>query len=263
MKLGDSVLVSALATPLCRLRSKDGDVYVFYGDKEPQFTWKDTQAKVLMLTRKQALSSSRVMLDQEYLVLSDDFVWEEDGALKVVGSEQTVIRTFPKLSADVLPDDFEEAGSEGEFAVYKRSKADAKTTVSFALSAQTPESLSGKLVNSCGQPETIADDAWIYQISVSYAKEKKDRIAGYDCILTFDYACESMELYVDGRKVNDYFYTGQKAVFSLGYFDFPTEITAVLHPLREGDPIYLQEWPKMEDGSVCQISAVEIEEQFM
>lgn len=263
MKLGDSVLVSALATPLCRLRSKDGDVYVFYGDKEPQFTWKDTQAKVLMLTRKQALSSSRVMLDQEYLVLSDDFVWEEDGALKVVGSEQTVIRTFPKLSADVLPDDFEEAGSEGEFAVYKRSKADAKTTVSFALSAQTPESLSGKLVNSCGQPETIADDARIYQISVSYAKEKKDRIAGYDCILTFDYACESMELYVDGRKVNDYFYTGQKAVFSLGYFDFPTEITAVLHPLREGDPIYLQEWPKMEDGSVCQISAVEIEEQFM
>ena len=90
----------------------------------------------------------------------------------------------------------------------------------------------------------------------------KDRIAGYDCILTFDYACESMDLYVDGRKVNDYFYTGQKAVFSLGYFNFPTTIIAVLHPLHEGDHIYLQKWPKMEDGVACRIEAVEVRETF-
>ncbi len=281
MKLGDSVLVSALATPLCKLTYKTDagekeTIYVFYGDKEPQFTWKDTPAKVLMLSRKEALSAAKVM---GYLVLSDDFVWEEDGALKVVGDTETIIRTFPKLSKDVLPADFKEIGSEGAFTVYKRSQvnnANAQTSVSFLQSSQTPELLSGKLVNSCGQPVAFKGDEKVYEINVQYGRESKaqtngvrsdhlvgkDRIDGYDCILAFDYVCESMDLYVNGRKVNDYFYTGQKAVFSLGYFDFPTTITAVLHPLHEGDHIYLQEWPKMEAGMACRIDAITIEEKF-
>ncbi len=293
MKLGESTLVSALATPLCKLTYKTDagekeTTYVFYGDKDPQFTWNGTPAKVLMLSRAQALSAARVTLkgnkdetavkaeaekaaegqgqEQEYLVLADDFVWEEDGALKIVGGEETIIRTFPKLSADVLPADFEEIGSEGEFTVYKRSQAknsNAQTTVS--LTPELPGA--GNLVNSCGQPVAFKGDEKIYEISVQYGREDdiragKDRIAGYDCILTFDYACESMDLYVNGRKVNDYFYTGQKAVFSLGYFDFPTQITAVLHPLHEGDHIYLQEWPQMENGAVCRIDTITIEEKF-
>ncbi len=307
MKLGKSTLVSALATPLCKLTYKTDageteTTYIFYGDKDPQFTWDGTTAKVLMLSRAQALSAARVTLNgnkkaklanaeaeketekvadgQEYLVLADDFVWEEGGALKVVGGTETIIRTFPKLSADVLPADFEEIGSEGELTVYRRSQAknhtNAQTTVSFVQAIQTPEALSGKLVNSCGQPETFKGDEKSYEISVQYGRESKaqtdgvladhlvgiDRIAGYDCILTFDYACESMDLYVNGRKVNDYFYTGQKAVFSLGYFDFPTQITAVLHPLHEGDHIYLQEWPQMEEGSACRIDTITIEEKF-
>ncbi len=325
MKLGESTLVSALATPLCKLSCglsdksgacedecaekdavKKENVYVFYGDKDPQFTWDGTPAKVLMLSRKEALSAARVTLKEnksvksvkaeeekeaegrEYLVLADDFVWEEDGALKVVGGEETIIRTFPKLSADVLPADFEEIGSEGEFTVYKRSQAknaNAQTRVSFVLSEgggrtdlsmELPCEFSRKIVNSCGQKVAFKGDEKIYEISVQYGRERKaqtdgvlsdhlvgtDRIAGYDCILTFDYACESMDLYVNGHKVNDYFYTGQKAVFSLGYFDFPTQITAVLHPLHEGDPIYLQKWPQMEEGSACRIDAITIEEKF-
>ena len=261
--------MSALATPLCKLSCKDEDVYVFYGDKDPQFTWEGTPAKVLHLSRADALSAARVTLrdQQEYLVLSDDFVWEENGALRVVGGEETIIRTFPKLSEDVLPADFKEIAGEGELTVYKRSQAknyaNVQTSVSFVQSTKTPEELSGELVNSCGQPETLKGDEKIYEISVQYAKENRnDRKEGYDCILSFDYACESMELFVNGRKVNDYFYTGQRALFSLGYFDFPTKITAVLHPLHEGDHIYLQEWPRMDDKKACRIEAVTLIEQF-
>ena len=269
MKLGEYLLVSALATPLCKLTVDGENVYVFYGDKDPQFTWDGTPAKVMHLSRADALSAARVTLKdhQEYLVLSDNFVWEESGNLRVVGGEETIIRTFPKLSKDVLPADFKEIAGEGEFTVYKRSQAknnaNVQTSVSFAQSAQAPEEFSGKLVNSCGQPETLKGDEKIYEISVQYARENgKGRKEGYDCILSFDYACESMELFVNGRKVNDYFYTGQKALFSLGYFAFPTKITAVLHPLHEGDHIYLQEWPKMDDKKACQIEAVTLTEQF-
>lgn len=279
MKLGEHLLVSALATPLCKLTVDGENVYVFYGDKDPQFTWGTTPAKVLMLTRKQALSTARVSLKsgenqaaQEYLVFSDNFVWEKDGKLTVVGDKKTVIRTFPKLENDVIPEGFVESGVEGDLTIYTRDLTQSgsntqRVTVTFSESAQTPESLSGKLVNSCGKSQALNGDEKIYEISVQYANAgktltKKDRADGYDCILSFDYACESMELYVDGRKVNDYFYTGQKALLSLGYFDFPTKITAVLHPLHEGAHIYLQEWPKMENGSACRIEAIEVDEQI-
>ena len=168
----------------------------------------------------------------------------------------------------MIPEGFVESGVEGDLTIYTRDLTQSGSntqgvTVTFSESAQTSESFSGKLVNSCGQPETLKGDEKIYEISVQYAKEnRKCRKEGYDCILSFDYACESMELFVNGRKVNDYFYTGQRALFSLGYFDFPTKITAVLHPLHEGDHIYLQEWPKMDDKKACRIEAVTLTEQF-
>ena len=40
------------------------------------------------------------------------------------------------------------------------------------------------------------------------------------------------------------------------------KITAMLHPLHEGDHIYLQEWPKMDDKKACRIEAVTLTEQF-
>ena len=279
MKLGEHFLVSALATPLCKLTVDGENVYVFYGDKDPQFTWGTTPAKVLMLTRKQALSAARVSLKssenqatQEYLIFSDNFVWEEDGKLTVVGGEKTEIRTFPKLEENVIPEGFVESGVEGDLTIYTRDLTQSGSntqgvTVTFSESAQTSESLSGKLVNSCGKQQALNGDEKIYEISVQYANAGKpltgkERADGYDSILAFDYACDTMELYVDGRKINDYFYTGQKALLSLGYFDFPTKITAVLHPLHEGAHIYLQEWPKMENGSACRIEAIEVDEQI-
>ena len=122
MKIGNAILVSALATPLCKLSCKDEDVYVFYGDKDPQFTWDGTPAKVINLSRADALSAARVTLKdhQEYLVLSDDFVWEESGVLRVVGGEKTEIRTFPKLEENVIPEGFVESGVEGDLTIYTR-----------------------------------------------------------------------------------------------------------------------------------------------
>lgn len=95
---GGSELISTNATPLCRLRDEDGKVcVVFYGDWDPAFVWKDEKHfPVLHLDRKQALQAWKVTLDQEYLFLSDDYVWEEDGKLHIEGEKETVIRCYPK-----------------------------------------------------------------------------------------------------------------------------------------------------------------------
>lgn len=279
MELDDAILICALATPLCRLKTAMGNVYVFYGDRDPQFFWKDGKAaKVLHLSRREALLAARVKLDQEYLVLAEDFVWEEAGALKVCGEKKTKIRTFPKLN--VLPEGFKEIDKDGLFGTYVR-ELEAVDTEVVVIKKEHPmegkaeritETLGNKktlvvddtrkFVNSCGKPVTVAEDAIIYEIRLTYGEEKRDRMAGRDTLLWIDYACESMEVFIDGRKKNDYFYTGQKAVISLGYFDFPTKILAVLHPLHENDRIYLQEWPEMKNGQICEIRSVKIQECF-
>lgn len=259
MRLGGAFLVSALATPLCRLHTKDGDVYVFYGDKDPQFQWDGEPAKVLMLTREQALRAAKVTLDQDYLVFSDDFVWEQDGKIRVVGGRNMVISAFPKLRT--LPEGFAEAAAEGGFQGYRRMIPGPEASVTCSLSEKKTQDISGIFRNSCGRPQRIAGDAAVYDIEIRYP-HPGDRSAGYDCILTFDYACDSMEIYLDSKKINDYIYTGQKAVLSLGYFDFPEKLCAVLYPLHEGAHVYLQEWPPMENGRACSIKSVTVKEVY-
>ena len=82
MKLGESVLSSALAVPLCHLETKSGDTYVFYGDRDPKFGWEgEVRADVLHLSRKDALLACRVKLEYDYLILAEDFAWEQDGRI--------------------------------------------------------------------------------------------------------------------------------------------------------------------------------------
>lgn len=40
----------------------------------------------------------------------------------VVGGEETIIRTFPKLSEDVLPADFKEIAGDGELTVIREAR---------------------------------------------------------------------------------------------------------------------------------------------
>ena len=47
-----------------------------------------------------------------------------------------------------------------------------------------------------------------------------------------------MEVFDGEEKINDYFYTGQEALLSLGYFEFPEKLKLVVYPLHPGDPIF-------------------------
>lgn len=242
LQLGEAVLKSALATPLCRLRTKAGDTWVFYGDRKPQFEWAGKQrADVLHLSRRDALNAWRIRTDQEYLVLSDDFVWEEGGILRVSGGAKATIRCYPKPPADMLVG-FEECGREERFTVYER-KLEEKTAKAFV--------------------ELISADAQksVYEISFSYP-EKADRRTGRDTLLKLAYAGDRMDIWLKDKKINDYFYTGQEALLSLGYFDFPEKIRAVIYELQEGAEVFLEKWPKLAEGRACSLDSVEVAEKY-
>lgn len=231
MKLGKSTLVSALATPLCKLEQKTGTIYVFYGDREPQFVWEGEPAKVLHLSRKEALNAYKFTLDQDYLVITQDAVWEEDGAVQVCGNAEGTVKTFPEMNLS----GFVKTGQEGIFTVYERENKPEKTSEI-------------KLMQSREDEEGI----W-YETAITYGTPIKD------CLVSFAYQGDGMQIFRDGEMLNDYFYTGQKAQLRMGYFDFPEKLQIYVRKLRKDQPVYLESWPKM-DEEICTLNGVEIED---
>lgn len=242
MKLDDAILQSALATPLCRLQTAFGNVYVFYGDREPAFAWKGKQqARVLHLSRKDALHAFKVKTNQEYLILAEDFVWEENGKVCVTGPAYTQVKCFPKAPEGMLQG-FKECGQEGEFTVYKRSRSAVEPKIMMVETARTAKEAT-------------------YELSISYGRPKEQITAG-DILLKITYGAESMDVYLGDRKINDYFYTGQEALLSLGYFDYPEKIVITLHGLDKDAPIFLEKKPRFTDGVACFMEGIEVIESY-
>ncbi len=248
MQLGDAVLHSALATPFCRLRGAGKDTFVFYGDYDPCYRWQDgKKADILHLSRSQALNAFKVTLDQDYLVLCENFVWEENGQLAVTGGADTRILVYPELTD--IPENFKKKGSEGSFAVYERKYEDIQASVSF------------RQMEPGEHPVKPEDDSVCYEICISYP-QREERITGRDTILWLDYAGYAMEIWMDGEKINDHFYTGQQIPISLGYFDFPEKLTIVVKALKKDSRVYLERWPELTGDRVCSLLGVTVYEQY-
>lgn len=244
MKLQNAVLRCALATPLCRLKTAEKEVFVFYGDREPQFSWETEEtAEILHLTRKEALQACRVTLDQDYLILSEDFVWEEKGKVRASGGLDTVLRSYPELPAEALPG-FRKCGCEGIFTIYERRMEQEPARAEWTLKEQDQEKR-------------------IYEIRIFYPEDLHGkRVLGRDTVLSFRYAGDRMNIYCAGKKINDHFYTGQEVPLSLGYFDFPDRLEVEIFSLHRDAPVFLENWPEMEGGYACRLEHVEVKEVF-
>lgn len=244
MKLLNAELVYALATPLCRLRDGDTEIYVFYGDYEPQYLWKNgIAARIIHLTRKQALNAWKITLDKDYLVLSENFVWEEDGNLIVTGKSKTSISTYPELRS--IPKGFFRIKTEGCFTVYERTIETKPVTVSYSESAGS-------------------DEESFYEVCIDYPEgfNKAARQSGRDVFLMITYAGDALEVFIGEEKVNDHFYTGQQLPISMGYFDFPDRLTIKIKPLKENDRVYIEKLPEFQDGKACRIEKIEVREEY-
>lgn len=236
MQLGEAKLLSALATPLCKVKGKKGETFVFYGDFEPKYTWEsEITADILHLSREEALNAWKVTLEQDYLVLSENYVWEEAGELKVTGGADTVIRTFPAL--EKVPAGFEMKGEEGRFTVYER---------------KCPESLLELSIEKTEEEK----DSITYHVRLNYAGKKAE-----DYLLWIEYAGFGLEIRKDGEKINDHFYTGQKVPVSLRYFDFPENLEIKIQALHKEDWVFIEKWPRLKDDRACELIQVSVTEE--
>lgn len=274
MQLGDAVLVSALATPLCRLGGgkQERDTFVFYGDYREDcasaYNWKDGRAAdVLHLTRQQALNAYKVSLERDYLVINDNFVWAQEGELVVTGGMDSRICTYPELAK--VPAGFAKTGTEGRFAVYERHADIRPARAEFMKLSGDGEYAEYEIrvqYFGCGDEgsdpagRNLSEDTGVDPVGKTGGY--LDRSQGRDTILWLDYSGFSMEVFAGDEKLNDHFYTGQRVPISLGYFGFPKKLTVRVKALNREDGVFLEKLPEFTEGTACSLDALEVTEEF-
>ena len=72
-----------------------------------------------------------------------------------------------------------------------------------------------------------------YEIEIQYSENI------LDCILTFAYGGDKLEIYQGDELLNDYYYTGEPAELSLRYFDFPEKLLVKIYALHELSLIHI------------------------
>ena len=235
MKLDDTELIYATAVPLCLLNGEE-KYYVFYGEGNPSFKWRDgKKARIIQISREDALKAWKVVMDREYLFLSEGFVWVQDGNVCVTGGRKTRIKCFPRPSFKIPG--FEECCMEGIFTVYKRDIPGRGTAVSFSLTE-------------------AGEEYCIYEIQMQYGQ------GILDAVVSLEYAGDSLDVYLDGELINDHFFNGKPVKLSMRYFDFPESIKVKIYPLKKNAPCYLEKRPEFSGDKICVLNAVTVRDEI-
>lgn len=229
MKIGKGILKTALVTPLCKLN--DGQSYVFYGDREANYTIEGdiSPSNIITISRKDALNAYKVKLDKEHLIISNGVVIKTDKGIEIMGDEIPVIKVYPKLSN--IPNGFSLDKQEGEFYVYRSTQKEKKVNV-------TVTSIKEEL------------DKHVYEIAIDKTEDCKD------IFLHIDYAGDSAKAFLNGELIADHFYTGEPWPIGLRRFDFPSKLTVEIYPLKEDAKVFLETWPNFKNGIACEINNV-------
>lgn len=236
MQINDAVLEYATATPFCTVNG----ILVLYGDKELKLSWKDDkEVPYIYISREDALNAYKVVLDKEYLVIADNFVYEKDGKLVVVGEANTSIKSFPELPDNVACC-FANSGVKDQFCLYERDLSEGGTTASLSLISENEEEAE-------------------YEIDINYPQ---GGLNGGDAFVNIDYTGMSLDIYLNGVKINDHFYTGQKVPVSMKYFDYPEKIIVKVKPLFNDAPVYLEDFAMISEERACRINSIDVNELF-
>jgi len=237
MQIGGAVLKTALATPLCILNNGI-KTYIFYCRDNPSYHMEGSMenGKLLTISREDAKNAWKVTLDLEYLIISSSAVIRTDKGIEIIGREDAVLKTYPAFAK--IPEGFDFIGTDGDFYVYKQEIKKCRVKAQYQLIDRLK-------------------DKNIYEIRLEYP-EKDFK----DCYLQISYEGDGAGLYLDGECIADHFYTGKTWEVGLKRFSFPENLRLELYPLEENTPLFLEEWPEMENGKACKVAGMRAEPEY-
>ena len=233
MRVGEGTLRFISAAPFCKI----GDKYVFWA-YNPQSVIIDAseavKEKIVVIGREEALRAYKFTVDgEERLLLSDGALYETYGELYGCFRDRISFFAFPPLKN--VTGNANRVGDSGVFARYEAGKIGGAASVDFELTAE-----------NAGYKE--------YRVSVEY-----DDCGGKEVFLYMDFDADSLDVFSDGKKIADKFYTGVPFEIELGYFGYPRELIVRTYPAKPDDDVYVEVPHEFEDGVANELKSISTE----
>ncbi len=229
LPFGNCVLRYATATPLCTL---NGDTVVLF-NKIGKAQYDSTGGKVIVINKEEARNSFKIKASgREYLIITEAELYPEGEKLRFEYAKEPTLKIYPR---PIAINGFDYVGDCGDFAVFKAEDERSSVGASYRESERTSE---------------YTD----YTVRVAYGEEIAE-----EAYLGIDFDADLAEIYIDGEKVNDMFYTGVPFEVSMRYHGFPREFVVRLFPLEKDREIYLEKQPRYDGAVACSLNGVSIE----
>ncbi len=242
MHLGNMVLKTSLATPLCILNS---NTYIFYTDIEDNeetlydIEGNDDSIKIITIPRKDALKSHKYFDGKkEHLVITKSTFYCEDGKMVFESTENPAFLAYPEL--ENVPEGFYLSSVINDFYIYK-------TDLHFSK-------------NPSVDVRKIYSDEKIARYSLKIGSWSAN-----DCFLYVDYTGSSARIFKNGNLMDDGFYIGPDYEWMIGlkrYGKDEQELILEIDVLNDDDEIFLEKWPVLKNHSECVLNVCRTEIQM-
>lgn len=243
MAIGNAVIKTCMATPLCILKNQL-ETFVFYSDKDPSYDIKgDIKGNnIITISKEDAKNAWKVVLDKEYIIISDSVVLQTDKGIEIIGKDSALIKVYPAFTS--TPEGFVKLDNHNEFVVYKKEIQQLNLDISHELIGELTPSEDHKVLGKDSYKKT-------YEIDLKWPN-----VPINDYFLNIEYQGDSAKLYMDGKYIADNFYTGKDWMVGLKRFGFPKKLTVEIFSLKEDQEIFLEKWPIMKEGVACELTSV-------
>lgn len=256
--LGDAVIRTALATPLCRL-SGNKETFVFFKtpvavDGKEIFEYKDGKApssvNVLLLERNQAECAFKVTRgSKDYLIITDSALTDDGKTVSLQGQNVNQFYAYPELP--FTPEGFVKEPAENNLVKY---------------TACAPEKSECNVKITAG--DTEAEGKAFYNLELSDWRNNAQTEAGIvldDVLLDLYYNGSYGRLYENNKLVADNLFCGKDIPWQIGlrhlYSDEKSQgvrkFVLELQALREDEKLYLEDMPVFKNGIACEFVKAE------
>lgn len=215
MPVYGGVVRFAEATPLMSINGTT----VFYGKPNALLDF-EGEPDVLLLSREDALNAYKVKTDTERILICDGLIYNDENGYSILTTNSLTLKCYPAF--DSPPQGFSECGNEGRFTLYRYDLPVCKSV-----------------------SRIIQTDAGEYRVEFEALETD-----AHDMYLELCYSGESAYVYSEGMLILDDFYSDGRFLIGLKRCGYPRELTVRVEPLKKDTPVYIENWPEIENGEV-------------
>lgn len=260
MKVGDSYILTAAATPLCKLKDRKGfeDHIFLYGENERIDALYGKRTRIITLEKSDALNANKVPLDRDYLFITDGHIIMDGDEMLLYTLHDTDddIIVYPKNDNLKLNGYVADKVKSPDYSIY-RTDYSKRNLVDIIDISQIAEKVRNAGYFNSKDVKTID-----MRVSLDYDMVTEcDRVLD-NIYLKISYKGDMLQIIIDGEIVNDNFNNNDPFTVGLKEYGYPKELVIRIYGLDEDNDKYFEKPIEFTDGFACELSGIETKTNY-